>query len=146
MSEKKLVLDHLTMEYNGLFDVNELCRMIDGYLKEKGYNKFEARNIEQVTPSGKHIELELRPWKTVTDYAKIWMKITILITGCKEVEVEKEGVKVRLNQGNVHIVFDGYVETDKENKWENQETLDSFSYRVFTATRSVSRHLITSFL
>ena len=118
MSEKKLVLDHLTLEYNGLFDCNELYRLIDAYLAEKKYDKFEKRNIEQVTPSGKHIELELNPWKTVTDYTKLWMKITILMTNVKEVEVEKDGVKVKLNQGNVHIVFDGYVETDKENKWE----------------------------
>lgn len=118
MSEKKLVLDHLTMEYNGLFDCNELYRLIDVYLKEKGYDKYEARNIEQVTQSGKHIELVLSPWKTVTDYTKIWMKITLLLTNIKEVEVAKDGVKVKLNQGNVHIVFDGYVETDKENKWE----------------------------
>ncbi|MBW3003978.1 hypothetical protein KY328_05825 [Candidatus Woesearchaeota archaeon] len=118
MSEKKLVLDHLTLEYNGLFDTNELYRLIDGYLSEKKYDKFEKRNIEQVTPSGKHIELELNPWKTVTDYTKLWMKITILMTNVKEVEVEKDGIKIKLNQGNVHIVFDGYVETDKENKWE----------------------------
>jgi len=139
MSEKKIVVDHLTIEYNGLYDINELYSLIDEYLKEKGYNKFEKRNIEQITASGKHIELELSPWKTVSDYAKIWMKITILMTNVKEVEVEKDGIKVKLNQGNVHIVIDGYVQTDYENRWENNP--------VFVFMRTIiDKYVITRYI
>jgi hypothetical protein len=119
MSEKKLVIEQLKLTYSGLFDVNELYSLIDGFLKEKGFDKFERKNIQQVTPSGKHIELELRPWKTVSDYVKTHMKITLYLTNVKDVEVEKDGVKVKLNQGNVHIVLDGYIETDHEDRWES---------------------------
>ncbi|MBW3015626.1 hypothetical protein KY330_04350 [Candidatus Woesearchaeota archaeon] len=139
MSEKKLVVDQLTFSYSGLFDIHELYSLIDSFLKEKGYDKYEKKNISQVTPSGKHMELELRPWKMISDYVKLWMKITVFMTNVKDVEIEKEGVKVKLNQGNIQIVFDGYIETDYENRWANN--------MIFVFFRTlVDKYVIKSYL
>jgi hypothetical protein len=38
----------------------------------------------------------------------------------KDVEIEKEGVKLSINQGTVKIVIDGYLETDYEGWWEKK--------------------------
>ena len=120
MSEKKLVIDQLKLNYEGLFEVNELFKMVDAWFYEKGYDKYEKKNEEQVLPTGREILLELRPWKKTTDYAKNEIRVRIFMHGVKDVEVEKEGAKVKMNQGEVQMVFDGYLETDYENRWENK--------------------------
>ena len=36
----------------------------------------------------------------------------------KDVEVEKEGVKLKLQQGRAMMIFDGYLDSDYENRWD----------------------------
>ena len=122
MSEKKLVIDQLKMTYEGLFDLNGLYRTLDSWFYEKGYDRWELKNYEQVLPSGKTIEIELLPWKKTTDYFKNTIRIRLKCEGVKDVEIEKEGVKAKINQGKVMIIFDGYLESDYEHRWEAKPT------------------------
>tara|TARA_Y100000310_G_scaffold264383_1_gene275013 strand:+ start:248 stop:790 length:543 start_codon:yes stop_codon:yes gene_type:complete len=123
MAERTIVVDHLRLTYEGLFEVNELYKTIDEWLRGKGYDKKESKNIEKVTPEGKYIELELEPWKKITTYAKNVIKMRIIMTNIKEVEIEKDNAKVKMNQGSVQIVFDGFLETDYEGRWEAKPML-----------------------
>lgn len=119
MSEKKLVIDQMKLTYEGLFDIQGLWRIINSWFYEKGFDMWELKNYEQVLPTGKDIEIEIMPWKKPTDYFKNSIRIRIKITDAKDVEVEKEGVKLKLNQGKLRIIFDAYIESDYENKWES---------------------------
>ena len=120
MSEKKLVIDQLKLTYDGLFDLNGLWRLIDSWFYEKGYDRWEHKNFEQIMPTGKDIEIELLPWKKTTEYFKNTIRIRIKMVDVKDVEIEKKGVKLKINKGKVMIVFDGYLESDYENKWESR--------------------------
>ncbi len=120
MAETKTVVDKLRIIYEGIFSMPELYAIIDNWLREKGYDKMEKKNIEKITPEGKNIELLLQPWKKITDYAKIILNIRLIATGITEVEVEREGVKVKMNKGRVQVVFDGWLVTDWENRWEGK--------------------------
>ena len=120
MAEREVVIDKMRMSYEGLFDVSELYKLIDGWLREKGYDKREKRMAEKVTEGGKFIEWEIEPWKKITDYAKNVIKLRVIMTDIKEVEVERDKAKVKLNQGKVDFVFDGYLETDYEHRWEGK--------------------------
>lgn len=120
MAERELIVDHLRVEYEGLFDATELYRLIDLFFRDKGYDKRDLKNIEKVRPEGKYVEIELMPWKKTTDYFKNEIKIRIIMQNLKEVEVEKDGRKIRLNQGKLNIVFDGYFTTDYEHRWEQK--------------------------
>jgi len=120
MSEKKLVIDQLKLTYEGIFDMTGLWRLIDSWFYEKGYDRWEHKNFEQVLPTGKDVEIELLPWKKTTEYFKNTIKIRIKAVEVKDVEIEKKGVKLKLNQGKLMMVFDGYLESDYENKWEGK--------------------------
>jgi len=120
MSEKKLVIDQLKLTYEGLFDLNGLWRLIDSWFYEKGYDRWEHKNFEQILPTGKDIEIELLPWKKTTEYFKNTIRIRIKMTNVKDVEIEKKGAKLKLNKGKVMFVFDGYLESDYEHKWEGK--------------------------
>ncbi|MBS3176925.1 hypothetical protein J4457_06855 [Candidatus Woesearchaeota archaeon] len=151
MSERQIVVEKMHLEYEGLFSVAELYKFINEWLEDKGYDKREKKNIEAVHPEGKSIEIEVEPWKKVTDYAKNVIKLKMAFEEVKEVEIEKEGAKVKLNQGKVHITFDGYLETDYENRWEGKPIFfvirtmfDKYVYAPFTAgfTEGVKRDIM----
>ncbi len=139
LAERTVVIDKLRLTYEGLFSVLELYNLINNWLEQKNYDKREIKNVEVIKPEGKYIELELLPWKKYTDYVKSEIRFRILMSEVKEVEVEKDGVKVKLNQGRIQFVFDGYLTTDYENRWENKPTFffirtvwDKFVYKPFT--------------
>lgn len=139
MAEIEIVVDKLRLQYDGLFSAKDLYYMLDEWFEEKNYDRREIRHIERVTPEGKYIEYEWLPWKKYTDYAKSEIRIRVVMTDVKEVEIERDGSKVKLNQGNIRIVMDGYLTTDYENRWESKPMLiflrtifDKYFYKPFT--------------
>ena len=139
MVEQRLIIDHLRLSYEGLFSVTELYQLIDTFFREKGFDKKEMRNIEMVKPDGKYIEVELQPWKKITDYARHIIRVEMKCFNIKEVEIEKDGRKIKMNSGRVNFIFDGYLQTDWENKWEMKPMyffirtmFDKFLYKSYT--------------
>ncbi len=139
MSERRLVIDHMTLTYEGLFDLHELYTLINLWLKDKGFDLREQRNQEQVRPNGKFIEVEMLPWKKITDYARHVIRLNIRILSMKDAVVEEDGKRVKLNKGMIKLVMDGYLDTDYEDRWESKpfyffiRTLfDKFVYRTYS--------------
>ena len=120
MAEREIIIDKMRLSYEGLFKVTDLYKLIDGWFREKGYDKREKKMAESVTKNGKFIEWEIEPWKKMTDYARLVIKMRIIMTDIKEVDVEIDKMKVKMNQGKVDFVFDGLLETDYENRWESK--------------------------
>ncbi len=120
MAERDTVIDKLRLTYEGLFDVKELYNLIDTFFEDRNYDKREIRNIEVVKEDGKYVEIELEPWKKYTDYYRNIIHIRIIMSNIKEVEIEKDKQKIKVNQGKVQFIFDGYIETDYENRWESK--------------------------
>lgn len=119
MPEKKILVEELKIEYEGLFEVSELYKLIDRWLKDKQYDKKELKNLEQVMPEGKYIELDLKPWKTLTDYVKYEFRIRIRGYGLKDVDIERDGHKMRMQQGRLLLIIDAWFVTDQAGNWES---------------------------
>jgi len=120
MAERRLIVDHLKLNYKGLFSMNELYNMVDRWFMQKGFDKREMFNREHVRPDGKFIELEIQPWKKITDYAKLVIRVHIVVLNMKDSDIEKDGQKLILNKGNITVTFDAYLVTDYEHRWENR--------------------------
>lgn len=140
MGERYTVVDGYSLNYEGLFSVKELYKIIDGIFKELGYDKVEVNNVEVIKPEGKYVEIKLEPYKRLTDYASLSIEILIIMENVKDVEVEKGKHKMKLNQGSITMIIDGYVDTDYENRWETTPLLfflrviaDKYIYRPFTS-------------
>jgi len=122
MTEKKLVVDQQKLGYEGLFDLEELYKIIDSWFYEKGWDKYEVLNQEQITSTGKQVRIILEPWKSITDYFKIIIRIKLNFNDVTEIDVEKDGKKLRINQGQIRAIFDGYVLSDRKGRWETPFT------------------------
>ena len=120
MSEKRLVIDGLELNYSGMFELEELLRKIDSLTAERGYVKNEKKRTEITRSYGKEFNIELRPTKKKTDYFTLMIKMRISITNLREVIVEKQGAKTKLNKGNVKIIFDAWTTSYYEGIWEQK--------------------------
>ena len=120
MPERDFVIEKRRVTYEGLFSFAELYRLIDEYFENLGYDKVEIKNVEVVQPEGKYAELEIEPYKSVTDWAKHKIHIRIICSNLKDVEVKRDDRKERLNSGKVQVVLDAWLETDTMTMWEEK--------------------------
>ena len=139
MTERRLVVDHMRIKYEGLFNLFEVYRLIDSWLREKAFDKREIRNQQHVKPDGKYVELVLMPWKKISDYARHVIRIELRAFNVKDVVVEVDKRKVKMNQAKIDIILDGYLDMDHEDRWEQKpfyffmRTLfDKYIYRTYS--------------
>lgn len=118
MGEKRIIVDHMKISYEGLFEIKELYLLIDRFFMEKGFDRRELRNQEHVRPHGRYIDIELQPWKKITDYIRHIVKVNIKFMHIKDVTAEIDGHKRNMVKGKVLITLDGLLETDYEDRWE----------------------------
>ena len=120
MAERLIVVDKERLDYEGLFEAKELLRVMEQWAKDKGYWLIEKRHGEATKPEGKYIDMDFEPFKKFTDYAKSIIKIRAQFQDVKDAVVERDGKKVKLQDGKIIIIFDGILETDYEHRWESK--------------------------
>ncbi|MEK6969755.1 MAG: hypothetical protein AABW48_04980 [Nanoarchaeota archaeon] len=120
MAERHLVVDHLKLSYEGLFNADELYSVISSFFFERGWDWFEKINEAHISSSGKQIRIVLEPWKNISDFYKLVIAIKLHMQNVKEVEVQTEEKPVRVSQGIIKMTIDGYVVSDRKGKWHNE--------------------------
>lgn len=120
MPERDFIVEKKRITYEGVFSVSELYKMIDEFFENLGYDKVELKNTEVVQPDGKYCEIEVEPYKSVTDWAKLRVHIRMIFSSIKDIEVKRDDYPKRLNSGKVQLVIDAWVETDTLQMWEEK--------------------------
>lgn len=141
MAEIKTLIDGKSLSYEGVFNLKELYRLIDKWFKDHGYDKQEIKNWEDVSQNEKQIILEIIPYKKVSDYARLDIRIFMIFSKITDVEIEKDGIKFKMNKGRAEFYFDAYVVTDYEHKWETKpifyfikNVFDKWIYKIYMST------------
>lgn len=139
MSELRLIVDHLRLNYTGPFNANELYKNITAFLFERGFDTKVDKEFEQNTKTGKQIEWQINNWKRITDNVRYWPKVRILIYDYNKVDAIVDKKKVKVGNGRVVVYIDGYLELDEHNQWEAipffqflRSIYNHFIYKVYT--------------
>jgi len=139
MPEQKLVIEGIEIGFEGVMNIKEIYKILDDWLNDNNYDKNELVNVEYLRPEGKYIELVLEPNKKVSDYVKNIIKIKAVAKNVKDVEIEQDGKKKKMQEGNLSIMFRGILETDYEGRWEQKATIfflrvlvDKYIYKFYT--------------
>lgn len=120
MSEVKYLVDGKQVQYEGLFDLPGLFKAIDEFFRERGYDRMETKNYEEVYESGRQVTIELLPYKKPNYYVKIEIRIYAFFKNLKEKVVEIDGVKRKLMHGRAEFWFDANLYTDFEHRWDER--------------------------
>ncbi len=139
MGDVRIIVDHLKLEYSGVFDTKALFKFLGSWFEQRQIQKRESKNFEQNLADGKYIEYEIAYWKKISDYNRFIYKLRVLFFGLKKVEVVVDEKKQELYQGKVLFYMDGYIEHDYEHRWELTPMLqffrvmfDKFIYKYYT--------------
>ena len=106
MAEVKTLAFKDTFAYKGIFDPTQIYRHIQNWFSEHNYDMHEAYNFEEVSENGKQIILKLEPYKKITDYAKIKMKVTMTMKNLKDKIIENNNIKHQLKEGDMNLRID----------------------------------------
>ena len=119
MAQKQIVVEGQTIAYEGIVDVNKVYSLMESWLNERGWDREDFTHEIKNREDYREIELELKPSKTVSDYVKFRMRIKVLFSKIKDLEVEMDGKKIKTQEGKVSITFMGYIESDVEGDFKS---------------------------
>ncbi|HLC70571.1 MAG TPA: hypothetical protein VJI32_01100 [Candidatus Nanoarchaeia archaeon] len=115
--EKDLIINARELKYKGIFQPDTLFTTINKALKERGFTLREKKTEEQVTETGRKTYVELRPFKSKTNYLALILKIRINLDKVQEVVETVDDAKIRMHQGDITIYFDAWVLTNWNLRW-----------------------------
>lgn len=116
-AEKDLIINARELKYTGIFAPDQLFTTINKALKERGFTPREKKTEEQVTETGRKTYVELRPFKSKTNYLALMLKIRITLDNVHEVMEMVDDEKIRIHQGDVTLYFDAWVLTNWNERW-----------------------------
>ena len=119
MAEKSRVFKQV-IKHKGVFSFKELYDFCYQWLDDERYFISEDIYTEKVESIGKQLIIEWTAQKKVTDYFKNIIKIKWHIIGLNDVEAERNGKKVKSNNGELKLTIAADLEKDYEEKWSGR--------------------------
>mgnify|MGYP001571685537 FL=1 len=111
MVEKKQVLYDLRTTYNGPFVVEDFFAEVENWIKEKGFEKEPKRKVEHVTKKGKRIEWVIEAHHKLDDLHHGIVILRAMLDNINEVTIKKDGKKLMVNNGDIYINIDGFIQS-----------------------------------
>jgi len=101
MSEKKVSFPKMFIKHKGYFDFNNLLQDIKSWFDENDYDFSAPKHKHKASEE----EVKFEGERKITGYIKFVLTVAMRIWEFKEVEVIKEGKKVKANYGRVALEF-----------------------------------------
>lgn len=118
MAEKDIIFSS-KIKSSGIFLFSDFYKFCYDWLKEEvGLDVAEEKYSEKLSGNSKNIDIEWSGTRKLTDYFKFEMKVAFKITALTNVEVMKNNVKVKMNDGSVEIKVKGVLIRDYDGKFE----------------------------
>jgi len=105
--------------FEGIFNFGEIYKFVYTLLQDYEYKLEERLYSEKSKPNGKEIEVFWMAKRKISDYFRFRINVNWLTLGMNDVEVQKDGVKVKMSKGRLEIRFTAFLEKDYEHRWEN---------------------------
>jgi hypothetical protein len=105
----------------GIFVFKDFYNFVYDWLKEENYDVFEKHYKEIFEKNGKKIEVLWEAHKPISDYFEFSMTLQWRLLGIKDIEVQKEGKKEKMDSGTIEIIFKQVsLVKDFQNNWKSK--------------------------
>ena len=112
MGEPYLVEINKELNFEGIFDMDELFRIIDNNYRSKGFDKQIYYDDEYETEQGKYFYLKYDYYKKVDSYVRIVNRYWIHVDGVMPMSSVIDGEKIEKSYGKISINCDCLMETE----------------------------------
>lgn len=107
-----------TLRYYGVFDYDKLCRKILGWLHNRHYEVTEGTHKHKMgCPHGFEIERKISGYVKVNQFIKYNVVFEMHLWDAHQVDVVKDGKKIKLWKARIEIKSSMSIEMDYQNKW-----------------------------
>ncbi len=91
----------------------------DWLMEETGLDWLQEEKYEEsLKGNQKDLDIKWSGPKKLTDYFRIWIKVEFEIRDLEEVEINRDGQKIKTNKGRFKIKIKGILERDYQGKFE----------------------------
>jgi len=118
MPEEEVVF-RSTLKHTGIFlfrDFYKFC--YDWLVDELNLIVIERKYDEKIAGDSKVVEIDWECIRKITDYFRFKIDIRFRITDMKDVEITKDGAKIKMNHGRINLRVKGILQRDYEGKFE----------------------------
>ena len=119
MAEKETLFSS-KIKYTGVFSFQDFYQFCyDWLIEEFELLVIEDKYIEKIEGDSKKVDIEWTGVKKVTDYFRYAVKVKFKIIGLKKVEVQRDGVKEKMNEGVIEVKVSSTLIRDWQGKFES---------------------------
>ena len=128
MPKEDTVVKENKVKFKGTFDLSLLYRKLRDWLIREKYSDpcqaGERKYSEKIKPNGKQVEIVWESSKGFqAGYYKIVIKLSFFLDGINEVDVERNGRKIKLENGGIEIIFNSSIIRNADNKWNENSMM-----------------------
>ncbi len=117
MSQKKLVMDAAKIKQESVFNPSELYKSMFVWFATYGYDFAEEEYHDKDNGKNKDIKFFWVAEKKIDRYIKWCLDINAMILGMENVEIERNGLKLKTNKGSIEFKINAYILKDYDNTW-----------------------------
>lgn len=114
--EEKYVVNKMIVKHRGFYDQSKVIKAIFDWFKQNDFF-FEVKKYKL---TGLTLKYTFQGDKKVTEYLKWWMKCFLIVFQLEEVEIIKEGKKIKTNHGKFHAEIIGELEIDWQKRYREK--------------------------
>ena len=118
MPQRDIVIPNIKVKEKAIFNLDELYKLLHRWFELYRYDLQEQEYRDDDTGNGKHVEIKWYSDKKIDDYFKYVIEVNFLLLGLEDIEIVKEGVKVKTNKCEVELRFKSYLLKDYNRMWE----------------------------
>ncbi len=131
--------NHLMVVYEGVFHLKTVYRSAYEWIQERGWrsyendNKFETLYAEERATADKKLWMWWRLQKASLTpapdnaYFHYFMNVNFLLVYLVDVEVVKDGKKIKCQRAEIDIQIKPWIELDYQDKWAKHPILKNFN-------------------
>ncbi len=111
------------VKYEGIMDFKDFYKFCYQWLLEEAeLDIIENKYSEKISGDSKNIKVEWACSRKVTDYFKFGVEVKFEVLNLTNVEITRDGKKLKMNNGSVEVAVKGTLIRDYEGKFEKTST------------------------
>lgn len=111
------------IRFRGIFSFSDVMKAIKKWLVDRDYEFNEPTHKWKVPAEGVEAEIKITGDRKLNEYVKYWITVGVKTWDMRDVEVVKDGQKMKLQEGKIAIEVGGKYDLDWQKRFGGSKFL-----------------------